>query len=124
MWKEIVYVGVGGGLGSILRFATSQIVSRYVQAPYLFVGTLVANLLGCLLIGILSGWLLSHADEHHVVRWLFVVGFCGGYTTFSTFALENLHLLTQGQWPLLIGYTAVSILLGIAAVWLGMLVVR
>lgn len=120
MWKDMLYVGLGGGIGSIMRFLTSRFASRFFQAEWLWMGTFITNLIGCFLIGWLSGWIVAHSGSHPALRLLFVVGFCGGYTTFSTFAFENLRLLQSGQYVLLFFYLIMSVLLGIAAVWLGM----
>ena len=82
MWKEILYVGIGGGMGSILRFLTSKIMAHYARANLLFLGTFAANVIGCFLIGIFAGWMLANQPENQSFRLLFIVGFCGGYTTF------------------------------------------
>lgn len=124
MWKEILYVGIGGGMGSILRFLTSKIMAHYARANLLFLGTFAANVIGCFLIGIFAGWMLANQPENQSFRLLFIVGFCGGYTTFSAFAFENLRLLELGQWWLFFGYTLLSIALGISAVWVGMKIIN
>lgn len=117
MLKELLLVGLGGGAGSMLRYLTSRIVARYAQPEWLFTGTFAANIIGCLLIGIFAGWMLAHNPENQSFRLLFIVGFCGGYTTFSTFAFENLRLIEMHQWGLFLLYTLVSVALGILAVW-------
>jgi CrcB protein len=123
MFKDILFVGIGGGIGSIMRFLTSRFMARLVAAQWLFLGTFAANLIGCFLIGILSGWMLSHMPDNQSFRLLFIVGFCGGYTTFSTFAFENYRLIEMNQWGILLLYLLASIVLGIIAVWLGMKIV-
>lgn len=123
MFKDILFVGLGGGIGSIMRFLTSRFMARLVAAQWLFLGTLAANLIGCFLIGILSGWMLSHMPDNQPFRLLFIVGFCGGYTTFSTFAFENYRLIEMNQWGILLLYLTASVVLGIIAVWLGMKIV-
>ncbi|HOT65516.1 MAG TPA: fluoride efflux transporter CrcB [Dysgonamonadaceae bacterium] len=123
MFKDILFVGIGGGIGSIMRFLTSRFMARLVAAQWLFLGTLAANLIGCFLIGILSGWMLSHMPDNQPFRLLFIVGFCGGYTTFSTFAFENYRLIEMSQWGILLLYLLASVVLGIIAVWLGMKIV-
>jgi CrcB protein len=123
MFKDILFVGIGGGIGSIMRFLTSRFMARLVAAEWLFLGTLAANLIGCFLIGILSGWMLSHIPDNQSFRLLFIVGFCGGYTTFSTFAFENYRLIEMNQWGILLLYLPASVVLGIIAVWLGMKIV-
>jgi CrcB protein len=112
MWKEILCVGIGGGIGSILRFITSRL---FVSAGWAFTGTFAANIAGCFLIGLFSGWM----SDNQPLRLLFIVGFCGGYTTFSTFALENLRLIEANQWGLYLLYTFASVALGLLAVWGG-----
>lgn len=124
MWKDILYVGLGGGIGSILRFLTSRVVARYAQAEWLFAGTFVANIIGSFLIGLFAGWMLAQNPENQSFRLLFIVGFCGGYTTFSTFAFENLRLMEMHQWGSLLLYTLSSIVLGILMVWIGMKIAR
>ena len=123
MFKDILFVGLGGGIGSIMRFLTSRFTARLVAAQWLFLGTLAANLIGCFLIGILSGWMLSHIPDNQSFRLLFIVGFCGGYTTFSTFSFENYRLIEMNQWGILLLYLPASVVLGIIAVWLGMKIV-
>lgn len=124
MWKDIFLVGLGGGIGSVMRFLTSRVVARYAQAEWLFLGTFAANVAGCFLIGLFSGWMLAHSTENQSFRLLFIVGFCGGYTTFSTFAFENLRLAQAHQWATFLLYTLASVTVGIFAVWAGMKVAR
>lgn len=120
MWKDLLLVGVGGGVGSMLRFITSRLAARFIHHEWLFLGTFTANIMGCLLIGLFSGWILSHQPENQSFRLLMIVGFCGGYTTFSTFAFENLRLMEMNQWGLFTLYTSASIVLGLLSVWGGM----
>lgn len=124
MWKEILFVGIGGAFGSIIRFVLSRLVIRYVAIEWTFAGTLAVNITGCFLIGLLTGWMLAYQPENQLFRLLLIVGFCGGYTTFSTFAFENLRLIQTNQWSLFAFYTLTSIILGLVAIWGGMKLVR
>ena len=120
MWKDLLLVGVGGGVGSMLRFITSRLAARFIHHEWLFLGTFTANIAGCLLIGLFSGWFFAHHPENQSFRLLMIVGFCGGYTTFSTFAFENMRLMEMNQWGLFTLYTSASIVLGLLSVWGGM----
>lgn len=120
MWKDILYVGIGGGIGSIFRFIISRLVIRYATPEWTFAGTLAVNITGCFLIGAIAGWMLAHQSDNQTFRLLFIVGFCGGYTTFSTFAFENLRLIETNQWGLFALYTLSSVVLGLLAAWGGM----
>ncbi len=93
MWKAYLCVFIGGGAGSMLRFA----LSRIPYAGHWPMGTWIANVTGCLLIGILIGRLSGQGDTDQILRWGLVSGFCGGYTTFSAFSAENVTLITQGH---------------------------
>lgn len=117
MWKEILLVGLGGGAGSILRYLTSLVFKKISTSDFPW-ATLIVNITGCLLIGILIGFFGKHLLNPNL-KLLFVTGFCGGYTTFSAFALENLNLWQTNQHYILAAYILASIVGGLAAVWLG-----
>lgn len=119
MLKQILLVGLGGGIGSIFRFLTSIFAARYAVNGFPL-GTFMANVLGCLILGLCVGVFGKNPTENENLRLLFVTGFCGGYTTFSTFASENIQLLQQQNYTLLIIYTLASLLLGFLAVAVGL----
>ena len=75
MWKDILYVGLGGGIGSILRFLTSRVVARYAQAEWLFAGTFVANIIGSFLIGLFAGWMLIAKKGSRILGLLLVLAY-------------------------------------------------
>ncbi|MDD2552070.1 MAG: fluoride efflux transporter CrcB [Dysgonamonadaceae bacterium] len=119
MIKDLLLVGLGGGVGSMLRLLTSRVSARFISSDWALVGTFIANIVGCFLIGLLAGWLLPNMGKNESLSLLLITGFCGGYTTFSAFASENLQLWQSGNTFLFILYIFFSITLGVLAVWGG-----
>jgi len=115
--KDLALVALGGGFGSICRYLLSAWLTRSAGGfPF---GTVAVNLLGCLLIGLFAGLAARHAWLNGEARLLLVVGVLGGFTTFSAFGLDSLHLLRRGEFLLALGYVGSSVLLGLGAVWIG-----
>lgn len=121
MLKTIFYIGLGGAVGSVLRYLTSLLVNKYWSHAFPL-ATFLTNLLGCFIIGIFIGYLEKNNLANGNLKWFLVTGFCGGYTTFSTFGFENNLLLQSNQSLLAFSYIALSVLLGIFAVWFGLFV--
>jgi CrcB protein len=118
MIRQFLLVGAGGAVGSMLRYLTSLLTVKYFTGMFPL-ATFIANICGCFLIGILMGMYSSDNSSNHL-RLLMVTGFCGGYTTFSTFSYENRLLFNSNNTLLAIGYIFASIGAGLAAVWLGL----
>ena len=116
--KEILLVGLGGFAGSVLRYLVSKLNVTW-QVLAIPMGTLTVNILGSLLIGLLVGLSAKNNLISNELRLLLMVGFCGGFTTFSSFTNENLILMQNGQFLTVILYSALSIFLGFLAVYLG-----
>lgn len=115
MLKNVLLVGMGGAIGSMLRYGCSILINSRTF-PW---STLLINITGCFFIGLIFAFSLR--DMHFLNNWkLFLAtGICGGFTTFSAFSLENMSLLQSGKPGLAFLYIALSILLGIGASFLG-----
>ena len=107
-----LFVAIGGAFGSVLRYVLSLVIPKAAGFPW---PTFVANVLGCLCIGIFSGLFLKCGTLSPNLKLLLVTGFCGGFTTFSTFANENLALLQSGKIGMFAIYALSSFAIGIAA---------
>jgi len=115
--KNILFVFLGGGLGSLLRYLMSKwIVTQKGSFPW---ATLLTNLLGCFIIGLLLGWVLKTNEHRSELYLLLAIGFCGGLTTFSTFSLEGLSLLKTGDYSTFVFYILSSLIGGISFVGIG-----
>ncbi len=118
MIKQLLYVGIGGGIGSIMRYLASVYMLRKYPFDYPL-ATFAVNITGCLLIGFLIGLSERYAFLDKDMKLLLVTGFCGGYTTFSTFSLENMRLLESHNYISMALYIILSVVVGIAATWFG-----
>ncbi|GAL64541.1 MULTISPECIES: fluoride efflux transporter CrcB [Algibacter] len=116
--KQLVFVFLGGGFGSVLRYVIGKLLNNTENGiPY---GTFVANILGSLLIGIVLGLAAKHDSLSQNQTLLLATGFCGGFTTFSTFAYENHMFLKSGDFTSFAIYTIASFVVGFLAVFFGM----
>src|SRR5215468_10413743 len=118
MIKQILLVALGGSVGSISRFLASHFTVKLGIAGYF--STFFVNITGCLLIGLFAGYALKQNWLDTNMRILLMTGFCGGFTTFSAFALENVQMFQEGRYITLALYILASIIAGFAAVGLGL----
>ncbi len=117
-------VGAGGAIGAMLRFGYSSIMGRVWPSDFPH-GTLVINVAGSLLMGLLVGVLARTLPEgQENIRLFAAVGILGGFTTFSTFSLDALTLIQRGQFAMALVYILLSVLFSIAGVYVGLLLTR
>jgi CrcB protein len=116
---QLLWVGVGGFLGSVGRFVISGFFNRLSPALAFPIGTLAVNILGCLLIGLLHGLAESRNMLGTDTRIFLFIGVLGGFTTYSTFGFESLALLKDGAMLKATANIIIHVFVGLAAVWLG-----
>jgi CrcB protein len=119
---NILLVGIGGMFGSIARYVTSISVDAKLNSVFPY-GTFVVNILGSLILGLIIGWVNVRGGSSQSMKLLLATGFCGGFTTFSTFALENVNLLND-RVGIAVIYIVASLIAGILAVVLGLWISR
>lgn len=119
MFQNVMLVGAGGFAGSVLRYLAGWFVARQWSDTTFPYATMLVNIIGCLLIGILMGSVNKSGDQGTSMKLLLVTGFCGGFTTFSAFAFDNLQMLQQGQYSAFALNVFGSLLLCLLAVWAG-----
>lgn len=117
MIKNFILVATGGALGCVLRYIinTFFVKSQVSNFPW---STFISNVLGCFFIGLLSGLLLKNTPSEFIKLFL-ITGFCGGFTTFSAFSLENIQFLQNQQYLLAFLYTFSTFIITFLAVFLG-----
>lgn len=121
--KTLVFIAFGGALGAVLRYGASSSVYALLGRGFPY-GTLFVNVVGSLLIGMLSILMLERMSIGPEWRAAVLVGVLGSFTTFSTFSLETLNLLEQGEITTALLNMVASVLLCLVAVWLGVIIGR
>jgi CrcB protein len=123
MTRNILLVGLGGSIGSIIRYVCQRWLS--LNYPHHFPwGTFAVNLTGCLLIGIFWGLTFKSFTENEHWKLFLMTGLCGGFTTFSAFTVEGIGLLREQRLGLFFSYAIGSVVLGLLATYAGMKFIR
>lgn len=121
--KELTLIFLGSGLGGALRYFFGRWINTFLSSPFPL-STLLINVLACFLLGLAVGF----ADYKQIItaptRLFWIVGFCGGFSTFSAFSFESLTLIQQGAAWTNIMYIALSLILCISATYIGVLLVK
>ena len=122
---RLLLVALGGAIGASARYGLGLAVLRLAPGAAWPWGTFTANLIGGLLMGLLVGWLaLKGGAEQEAIRLFAAVGILGGFTTFSAFSLETMLMIERRQWALAGGYVVLSVVLAIAALFVGLMIAR
>lgn len=123
MIRLLLLVGTGGFLGTVARFLTSRYFAAYFPSSFPY-GTFVVNVVGCFLIGLIYG--ISEKGNFMSTEWrlILTVGFCGGFTTFSAFAAENMAMLRDTEYFNFFLYTGSSIFIGLLATFAGIMITK
>jgi CrcB protein len=120
---QMIAIGLGGALGAIARFLLGSAVQRMIPGSFPY-GTFVVNVVGCLAFGVIVGLAESRLTVGSMARSFLLIGVLGGFTTFSSFTFENFELIRTGQtWPAMAN-VAGQVVLGLAALWAGLLAGR
>lgn len=123
MVKNLLLVGLGGGLGSIARYLCQKWVTNSYSSHFPW-GTFAINVTGCLAIGIFWGISFKNFDTNENWKLFLMTGLCGGFTTFSAFSLEGIGLIKEQRHGLFLLYVAGSVLIGLIATYIGMRIAR
>lgn len=113
---NVIVVGAGGFIGAVIRYLIGLIPLK--QAAAFPIKTLMINIIGCFAIGLIAAYALKHSDGKETLQLFLKVGICGGFTTFSSFALETMNLMDNGNMLSALAYVTLSVVLGVAAVWI------
>ena len=115
----LLIAGVGGMIGTMLRYSLNIAIYRLLSYPIFPYGTITINILGCFFIGLIASLAESRLSFSPEARVFIQIGILGGFTTFSTFGFETFNLIRDGQFMLGIGNVLLQVFIGLFAVWLG-----
>ncbi len=120
---QVLAIGIGGAIGSLLRFWMSTWVHTFAGRGFPY-GTLAVNVLGCLVMGALFVLFTERLSDNSVLRAGVLIGVLGGFTTFSSFSIETFNLFDQGAYLKAVANMAASLALCVGGTWLGVIIGR
>jgi CrcB protein len=123
MYRSLLLVAIGSCIGGVSRFLCQQFIQKHFPSSIPF-GTLSVNIIGCFIIGVIYGLANKNNILSPELRIFIATGFCGGYTTFSSFAYENISLIQEGEFYYTGVYILLSLIIGFAAVYAGILITK
>lgn len=123
MFKSFLIVAIGSFFGGGSRYLVSQTMTKYISVPFPF-GTLTVNILGSFIIGLIFGLSLKTDLISTELKLLLATGFCGGFTTFSSFSLDTYGLLRDGEFFYAFSYISITILIGFFATFVGIQLIK
>lgn len=123
MIKNILIVGIGSFIGGILRYLISKYIQNSIFSTFPY-ATFTVNIIGCFIIGFVMGVSQKGTILSSDLKLFLAIGFCGGFTTFSTFANENLALIKDGNFFYFSIYSGLSVILGIISTYFGVLLTK
>ncbi|MEN9548273.1 MAG: camphor resistance protein CrcB [Bacteroidota bacterium] len=118
MINHFFLIGLGGAIGSAMRYLCQRWLGQLLPQPFP-IGTLAVNVIGCFLIGIFWGYYAKPLTTDSEWKLFLMTGWCGGFTTFSAFTLDGVHLLKEQRLGLFFLYVGASLVIGLAATYLG-----
>jgi fluoride exporter len=122
-WRAYAWISLGAVLGANLRYFISRVITRFSDAAFPY-GTLIINFTGSLVLGFFLVWTTERVLANPLWRWLVAIGFCGSYTTFSSYAYETMAYFEQGHWTLFAANVVSNNLLCLVAILLGAMIAR
>ncbi len=122
-WRPYLWISLGAILGANLRYFLSRIVTRFTDAAFPY-GTLIINITGSMVLGFFLVWTTERVLANPLWRWLLAIGFCGSYTTFSSYAFETMAYFEQGHWALFAANILTNNILCLGAVLAGAMLAR
>ena len=120
---QVLAIGIGGAIGSLLRFWMSTWVHSFAGRGFPY-GTLTVNVLGCLVMGVLFVLFTERFSDNAVLRAGILIGVLGGFTTFSSFSIETFNLMEQGAYIKAVSNMVLSLVLCVGSTWLGVILGR